>query len=59
MGGSVGGCGVFPTRSKQIRMDQRGSRQIKGDQCDLWVRVRGVGGVAVGTDQGRSKITVV
>ena len=25
-------------------MDQRGSRWIKGDQCDLWVGVRGVGG---------------
>ena len=24
-------------------MDQRGSRQIKGDQHDLWVGVRGVG----------------
>ena len=41
-------------------MDQRGSRQIKGDQCDLWVGVRGVG-VAVGVcnqikaDQDRSK----
>ena len=31
------------TRSKQIKMDQRGSRWIKGDQCDLWVGVRGVG----------------
>ena len=54
----VGVCvGVFQTRSKQIRTDQRGSRQIKGDQCDLWVGVRGVG-VCVGgcfqPDQSRS-----
>ena len=31
------------TRSKQIKMDQRGSRQTKGDQHDLWVGVRVVG----------------
>ena len=40
-------------------MDQRGSRQIKGDQHDLWVGVRGVGvGVGVGgfqPDQSRSR----
>ena len=46
------------TRSKQIKTDQRGSRQIKGDQCDLWVGV-GVRSVGVGVegfqpDQSRS-----
>ena len=33
-------------------MDQRGSRWIKGDQCDLWIEVRGVG---VGGFSSRSK----
>ena len=39
------------TRSKQIKTDQRGSRQIKGDQCDLWVGVRGVGVGVGGSNQ--------
>ena len=43
------------TRSKQIKMDQRGSRQIKGDQCDLWVGVRGVGVGDFQPDQSRSR----
>ena len=48
---------LYQTRSKQIKRDQRGSRQIKGDQCDFWVGVSGVG-VGVGdfhADQSRSR----
>ena len=44
---------VDQDRSKQIRTDQG---QIKGDQCDLWVGVRGVGrcGGCFQPDQSRS-----
>ena len=54
------GVGLFPTRSMWIKTDQRGSRWNNGDQCDLWVGIRGVGmgrGVSnqIKADQGQIK----